>query len=206
MIIDAKGKQCPAPIIMTKKGIKAAAEGEKIEVIIDNDTSCLNLSNFLTEMKIEFSTQISNGETTITFYKGEGVVVRNDSSDEVCAIPEDDTTAITNYAIVIKSENMGVGDVELGSLLMRAFMATVCESELSLPKYVVLYNSGVKLAVEGNDIAIRLKELEDKGVEVIVCGTCADYYNLKQQIPQKNIGNMFKIVEALNKASKIIYP
>lgn len=205
MKIDTKGKQCPAPIIMTKKGIKSAQEGEKIEVILDNATSCLNLSNFLTEMKIEFTTENAVNETIITFYKGEGIVVKNDAGDEVCSV-SDNATDVSNYAIVIKSETMGEGDEELGTLLMRAFVSTVCESELSLPRYVVLYNSGVKLAVAGSDITVRLSELEQKGVEIIVCGTCADYYNLKDQISQHYIGNMFKIVEALNKVSKIVYP
>ncbi|MFI3267465.1 MAG: sulfurtransferase-like selenium metabolism protein YedF [Rikenellaceae bacterium] len=205
MIIDTKGKQCPIPIIMTKKGIKSAPEGEKIEVILDNDTSCLNLSNFLTEMKIQFNTKIVAGETIITFYKGEGVIVKNDASDEVCSVVNSDVS-MSNYAIVIKSETMGDGDVELGTLLMRAFVSTVCESELDLPKYVLLYNSGVKLAVDGSDIALRLKELEQKGVRIIVCGTCVDYYGLKQQVPQHYIGNMFKIVDTLNKVSKVIYP
>lgn len=204
MKIDARGKQCPAPIIMTKKGINSAKEGEQIVVLLDNDTSCSNLSNFLNELKIEYTLNYQNEYTSIVFFKGNNSKIAI-LGEEVCEVPNI-KSSISNYAVVLKTETMGEGDAELGKLLMRAYLSTICDGDLPLPKSVVMYNAGVKLAIQNSDTSLKLKELESRGVEIVACGTCVDFYELKGQISVGTIGNMYKINEILMQVSKVIYP
>ena len=42
--VNVMGKQCPIPVVMTKKVIDNAAVGDEIEILIDNETAVNNLS------------------------------------------------------------------------------------------------------------------------------------------------------------------
>lgn len=201
MKIDTRGKLCPIPIILTKKAINSANEGQKIEIILDNDIACNNLADFLKELKLEFTLNKQETLTTITLYKGNKQLEENEEIFcEVAPIKKE----LSDFAIVLKSETMGEGDEDLGRILIRAYLSTVCES--NLPEYIIIYNAGVKLALDGSDTAKYLKNLESKGVTIISCGACVSYYDLESQISIGQIGNMYKITEILSKISKVIYP
>ena len=45
--------------------------------------------------------------------------------------------------------------------------------------------------------------MEAQGVEILTCGTCLDYYGLKDKLAVGNVTNMYTIVEKLNNADKI---
>ena len=51
-----------------------------------------------------------------------------------------------------------------------------------------------------------LKNLEAQGVEILTCGTCLDYYGLKEKLQVGSVTNMYAIMEAMNRADKIIRP
>lgn len=42
--VDAMGKQCPIPVVMTKKILDKAEQGDEIQVLVDNETAVNNLS------------------------------------------------------------------------------------------------------------------------------------------------------------------
>lgn len=98
---------------------------------------------------------------------------------------------------------MGVGNEDLGKMLTRSFLNNLIKQD-SLPTHIVLYNSGVLLASDGRDTANALKELEKKGVEILMCGTCIDYYQLKDQLSLGRVSNMMAITSQLIHAVKII--
>ena len=75
-----------------------------------------------------------------------------------------------------------------------------------LPKSVLLYNGGVKLSTEGSDSIEDLKELEEKGVEILSCGTCLNFYNLQDKLKVGKVTNMYSIVEEMSGATNIIRP
>ena len=76
---------------------------------------------------------------------------------------------------------MGNGNDELGEVLMKGFIYTLTESK-PYPKSILLVNSGVKLSTENYDTIGNLKILEEAGVEILSCGTCLDYYGLKESL------------------------
>lgn len=195
--IDACGKLCPEPLMMTRRAIKAAAQGDTIEVITDNDTACQNIGSYLTEMKIAFTE--ANGHLSF--------IVGNHDAARLEMLPACPTKPMNNngYVVVLKSQEMGSEDANLGRLLMRAFLNTVAESD-KLPQTVIIYSGGIRLALVGTDTARSLAKLEEKKVEVIICGTCVDFYQLKESIKIGTISNMFVIVEKMANATNIVYP
>ena len=110
-----------------------------------------------------------------------------------------------NTVVVISSDRMGEGNDELGKVLIKGFIYAITQLE-TLPKTVIFYNGGATIPVEGSVSLEDLKNLEAQGVEIITCGTCLDYYNLKEKLAVGSVTNMYTIVEKMSKASCIIKP
>ena len=71
---------------------------------------------------------------------------------------------------------------------------------------MVFYNGGAKITCEGSDSLEDLKNLESQGVEIVTCGTCLDYYGMKDKLAVGTVTNMYDIVESMNHAGKIVKP
>jgi intracellular sulfur oxidation DsrE/DsrF family protein len=108
-----------------------------------------------------------------------------------------------SIVILIANDGMGKADLELQHRLMDIYLGLLVENEL-LPRAVCFYADGVKLVVDGSPVLGRLHELESKGVRLIVCRTCLDYYGLLAKVQVGIIGGMTDIVEAQWKAAKVI--
>ncbi len=204
--VDTCGRLCPQPLIMAKKAIKAAKEGDQIMLISDNDVAFANLQDYLKELKIEFISSWEGKQGTITFNIGVATETVNSAVDTVnaedfCTVP----TQLSTYVVVIKSQTMGCGDDDLGAILMRAFVNSLPEAD-KLPSSIIMYNAGVKLALKGADTLAALEQLIAKGVKVYACGTCLDFFDLKEELALGTITNMYKITELTTKASHVVYP
>lgn len=204
--IDTRGELCPTPLIMTKKAISGAALGEQFEILSDNDTAHCNLMSYLEELGIVATCSQHQGIFRITFATGSTTPIAADNSGvaQFC-VPSIATTQKKGYAMVFSSNVMGRGDDALGEILMRACINSLGELD-QLPGVIIMYNSGVKLAIAGSDTAASLLALHKRSVEIIVCGTCVDFYGLKDKIVVGTISNMYKINTVLSEATKIVYP
>jgi selenium metabolism protein YedF len=201
-IVDTRGKRCPTPIIETKKALKESTKGEIFRVLTDNKTSYLNVSRFLTDNKINFTVNESSGTWTFD--------VNNETGNGETTPAEDYCgTGVTiqsgGYAVAVTSELMGHGDDLLGKKLMRSFFVALSVME-ELPSVIVFYNSGVKLAVNDSDVIDLLKEIENKGVELILCGTCVDHFGTGNVTGVGKIGDMYQILQKLSAAGNVIRP
>jgi len=98
--------------------------------------------------------------------------------------------------ILIGSASLGAGNEELGGLILANFLRLVGERE-DLPKYIILWNDGVKVALQGSLWINHLKRLEDSGVDIISCRTCVEYFGIEDQIGVGRIGTMPQIQEIL---------
>mgnify|MGYP000875967393 CR=1 FL=1 len=107
--------------------------------------------------------------------------------------------------VVVSSDRMGSGNDELGKVLIKGFIFAVTQLD-ELPEQMLFYNGGAVLTCEGADTLEDLKNLEAQGVEILTCGTCLDYYGLKEKLQVGSVPNMYAIVEAMNRADKIIRP
>jgi len=202
-LVDAKGLACPEPVIRTKKALDAHNE---VTVLVDNATALENVkrlasvSGCATEVAEE-----PGGVFRIDIRKGQGGANACVAPPE-CACGEDASRAMAGPTIfVIASSAMGQGSDELGALLMKAFIHTTLDLE-HRPDMMILYNTGVKLAASGSGAADDLKALEEKGVKVLVCGTCVNFFELSGKLGAGTVSNMYDIAGALSTAGRIVRP
>ena len=188
--VNAIGEVCPKPVIMTKKALKEIESGG-VEVSVDNITSKENVEKMAKEMGHTFETREEGNIFVITITKS-GEKQENSSKEE-------------NIVISIGSDKMGEGEDELGKILIKGFIYALTEAE-TLPKTVLLYNKGVLLASTFEDTVKDLKVLEERGVEILSCGTCANFYHVQDQIKVGTLTNMYTILERQMKAAKVIKP
>ncbi len=202
-VIDTKGRLCPEPLILAKKAFATLNLGEQMEVVSDNDTSCSNLMRFLKDTNANPILTEEGNIFKILCTKGEGALIEKIIAEDYCEIPIKEK--ISNYVISISSDKMGQGDDELGKILIKAFINTIPEIN-KLPSTIVFYNAGVLLVQESFGLQEGLINLEQRGIKIIVCGTCVDYFGIKDKINVGQISNMYDIANALVGADKILTP
>jgi hypothetical protein len=98
---------------------------------------------------------------------------------------------------------MGDADQTLQHKLIGTYLKLLDEHNL-LPGAICFYTEGVRLAVEGSPVLEALGSLEKKGVRLILCSTCLNYYNLMDKVKLGIVGGMGDILEAQTRASKVI--
>lgn len=192
--VNAIGQTCPIPVIMTKNALKEITEGS-IEVSIDNKISKENIEKFSKEMGFSFTTREENGIFFIQINK----IINETSSNSSTSNDENNTI------MVIASDKMGDGETALGETLMKGFIYTLTEME-SLPKAILFYNKGVFLTASNETTIKDLRILEKRGVEILSCGACLNFYHLENNIAVGSITNMYNIIEKQMKANKVIRP
>ena len=185
--IDARGLECPQPVIMTKKALEEITTGEVV-AIVDNVTARENVSRLAANMNYPYEVEEKEGCFYIKIKKLEGLQHKDEDQE---------------FVVVITTDKLGAGDPELGRLLMKAYTYTLTETT-PFPKAVLFMNSGVKLTVEGSEVLENLQKLAERNIEIISCGTCLDFYKVKDQLKVGIIGNMYAIVEYMHKAAKVI--
>ena len=189
-VVDCRGLACPEPVVTTKKALDQIKEGNLI-VIVNNGVSCNNVERFA----------LSQGCTVEVEKKGEEyhLHIRKVRSAEA-------SKEIGGKVVVyVNSQFLGVGEDALGTLLMRAFLKTLAESETRLYRMIFI-NSGVRLTSEGSEVLESLRALSEKGVEVLSCGTCLDFYGLKEKVRVGIVSNMYDIAKTLMEADRLIRP
>ena len=196
--VNAMGDNCPIPVIKTKKAMQALTGPETIEVLVDNEVAVQNV----TKMAESSGGQVHSEKLGEAEYK---VTIGMQGAPEV----QEDTACIPDakgdLVVVVSSDRMGTGNDELGKVLIKGFIFAVTQLD-TLPKAMLFYNGGVTLTTEGSPALEDLKSLEAQGVEIMSCGTCLDYYGLKDKLVVGNVTNMYNIVETQAKAAKVIKP
>ena len=105
--------------------------------------------------------------------------------------------------ILITNNGMGKAEPALQQKLIAKYFELLMQNT-NLPAAICFYTEGVKLTVAGSPVLEQLKVLEAKGVRLIICSTCLDFYNLNGQTQVGIVGGMSDIIEAQTKAAKVI--
>ena len=103
----------------------------------------------------------------------------------------------------VPRETVGDGDPELGRSLMKMFFYTLSQSD-DLPAAVLFMNGGVKLPTQDEQVIEHLRTLANRGVELLVCGTCLNFYGIADQLKLGVASNMYDIVERMQRADKVL--
>ena len=202
-LVDAKGLACPEPVILTKKALDAHDE---VTVLVDNATALENVKRLASVSGCAVDvTEGSGGIFRIDIRKGQGSRSACDASPEWTHPPGAPHALPGPTILVIASGVMGHGNEELGALLMKAFIHTAIDLE-HRPDMMIFYNTGVKLAASDSGVVDDLKALEAKGVRILVCGTCVNFFELGGKIGAGIVSNMYDIAGALSTAGRIVKP
>jgi len=105
--------------------------------------------------------------------------------------------------ILITRNGMGDAEPALQQKLITTYFKLLDENEI-LPAVICFYTNGVHLAVQGSPVLDSLKSLEAKGVRLILCSTCLNYFNLINQVQVGIVGGMADIIEAQRRAGKVL--
>lgn len=114
-----------------------------------------------------------------------------------------DSNPLSTTVILITNEGMGKADLELQTKLVGTYLKLLVENNY-LPNAICFYTDGVKLVVNGSPVLDQLQQLEQKGVRLIICSTCLNYFGLIDKVQVGITGGMIDIVEAQAKATKVI--
>ena len=201
--VNGMGKTCPIPLIETKKAVKALTSPDTVEVMVDNNMAVKNITRFATDSGYKITTdKISDKEYKLTI---EVATIKTEDEKKY----ECDTCGATdntgNIVVAIGSDKMGCGDEKLGKNLMKAFIFSLSQAEVH-PKTMLFFNGGAHLTCEGSLSLEDLNNLKELGVKIFTCGTCLDFYGLKDKLKVGEVTNMYDIVSTMEGASLVIRP
>lgn len=184
--LDLRGLACPEPVVMTRRTL---LEGEReLQVQVDDANSAGNVERMARSLGAEVRVR----DAGAAFILDISVV-----GEAVAAPLEQDTT------FILASETVGHGEQELGHTLMKMFLNALADAPQP-PARLLLMNSGVKMVAEGTDFVPALSNLACLGTEILVCGTCLDYYGLREKMAVGTVSNMQEIAEAMASASNTV--
>ncbi len=195
MIVDARGKACPLPVVLANKALQDRQGAEELQVYVDNEIAVQNVQRMAATKGLNVAVTKQEDFFVLTIA---GEITSQEEAPVVC-------NPTGNTVVAITSATMGTGSEELGKLLMKGFIYALSQQE-QLPKTILFYNGGASIPTEGSVSLEDLKAMEAQGVEIYTCGTCLDFYGLKDKLAVGSVTNMYSIVELLSKATHIIRP
>jgi len=194
VLIDAAGKACPIPVIEAKKAL-SAPETQEISIKVDNIIAVQNLEKMAAGLTYSFSYE-EGGDSLYN------VKIKKDINSKEPEIPPKSVPG-KKLVILIGSDALGNGEPELGKALMKSFIYSLTELDTA-PMTAIFINRGAYLTAVGSNAAADIRILENKGTEVLTCGTCLNYYGLVDSLAAGSIADMFGIVERMAAADSII--
>lgn len=193
--IDNRGLNCPEPVLRTKRALSENPEG--LISIVNHEAARENVIRMA--KKEGFAARWEEKEGAFHIY----ITAGKNIPEEELAPASTRAGVLHDQIILIGTEQLGRGSEELGKLLMRNYLYTLT-ARSDFPKTIIFINSGVKLCMKGSPVIEELQVLQDKGTEVLVCGTCLDYYRLKEDLAAGSVSNMYEIADCLAAAARIL--
>jgi selenium metabolism protein YedF len=206
-LIDCRGLSCPEPVLRAKAALEQG--GGPFEILVDNEASKENVLRFgqSRNCRVESAT-LPGGFFRLIFlaedHEGAGPSVPFDEADYQCAVPGG-TPAGCNLVYVIASDCMGRGSDELGWALLQTYITTIKDVSPQ-PSRILFYNGGVKLVATAGKALEALQALEKKGVKILSCGTCLDFFKLAKNLQVGTTTNMYEIMDSMAGADRVVSP
>jgi selenium metabolism protein YedF len=185
--VDARGLYCPQPVILTKRAMDENP-GQDIITLVDNPAALENVCKLAKSQGYDYIVKNNGLENSIAMT----------GSCSECAEAAENKREI---AILVKSNLFGSGNDELGEILMKSFMYALTELSDNI-SHLIFMNGGVRLTTEGSPVLEHLQVLEESGVEILSCGTCLDFMQLKDKLKAGQVTNMYTAIETLTKSPK----
>ena len=201
-MIDCKGMACPLPVVNAKKASEGLNSGDVLTVLVDNEIAAQNLTRFAEHKGFGVSAEKKAEKEYAVIMRIAGGEAEPAREEEAACVMD---LRRKGMLVVLSANVMGTGDPKLGTSLMKAFVFALTKQD-HLPDTILCYNTGAYLTCEGADTLEDLKLLESEGVTILTCGTCLDFYGLKEKLAVGSVTNMYDIVERMENAAQIIRP
>jgi selenium metabolism protein YedF len=198
--VDARGLKCPMPLILTKRALLESEQDERLEILIDNETSLSNVSRFLRDHSMALQVVNEGGLFRLTVGKT-GTIGEETNAEEYCEVPQPEAGG---YLVCVQKPIVGDGADELGARLVQLFINTLPDIDRK-PTAIVFLNSSVFFTLADSPILEPLKKLEESGIQILVCGTCLDFFQKKDELAVGLVSNMYEILDRMSKAPKVLY-
>jgi len=198
--VDARGEACPIPVVKTKQAIQELHGSGIVETLVDNEIAVQNLAKMAGQKGYDVKSE-KQSDDCYRVLMTVGELKENDPEEKKScrSMPQG------SVVVAVGAGHMGEGSQELGEALLKGFLFALTMQE-TLPQTVLFYNGGAYLTCEGSDSLEDLKKLAEQGVEILTCGTCLDYYGLKDKLAVGGVTNMYDIVEKQMTASLVVKP
>lgn len=204
--INALGKACPMPVILTKRAMKEFPN-EDLKILVDNKIATQNLTKMADQLGFKTNVEQSGVSSYVVQLTKESTDVESFSQvieQESVLLEKETSSQKQPYIVSIHSEIIGNGSEELGSTLMKSFFFSLSEQE-QLPEKILFYNGGAKLTAKGSPILQDLQAMASDGVEILTCGICVEFFALEDKLMVGEATNMYRIVE-LQSSYKTVSP
>ena len=201
-ILDCKGMACPLPVVNAKKASEQLRAGDVLVVMVDNEIAVQNLSRFAEHKGFSVMAEKKAEKVYAVTMNISGTAADTAKKEEIACVMD---SRRKGMLVVLSGNVMGTGDARLGTSLMKAFIFALTKQD-QLPDTILCYNTGAYLTCQGADTLEDLKLLESEGVTILTCGTCLDFYGLKEKLAVGSVTNMYDIVERMENAAQIIKP
>ena len=193
---------CPLPVVNAKKASEDLRAGDMLTVLVDNEIAVQNLTRFAEHKGFGVSAEKKDEKEYAVIMTISGAAAEEVKEAEIACVMD---SRRKGMLVVLSGNQMGTGDPRLGTSLMKAFVFALTKQD-QLPDTILCYNTGAYLSCEGADTLEDLKLLESEGVTILTCGTCLDFYGLKEKLAVGTVTNMYDIVERMENAAQIIKP
>ena len=201
-IFDVRDLACPGPVLKLRGLLD---EGERsIQFHVADELCRSNVTRFAASRNVAAEVEpADDGSFIVTFTAGDDAPGARPGEDDllVCDLP----AASGPTVVQISAATMGVGDDELGSLLMRSFIKTQAQLD-DRPDAILFYNDGVKLCCSDSLLIDDLRALEASGIEIIACGTCLNFFELADRLEVGRVTDMLEIAGRLAAAGRVVRP
>jgi tRNA 2-thiouridine synthesizing protein A len=193
--IDARGLACPEPVVLTKKALDETAEGE-IRVLVDTENARDNVVRLAESQGCTATATETVGSFTVAIKKKAGAEHKTAAFSTTCSMPEGE------MVYLFDADHIG-SNRELGKVLINGFL----NAALSLPHKkccIILISGGVKLAVTGSYALEVMGKLKDYGFSILICGTCLDFFKIRDKVQVGTVSNALEIMGRMAGAAKVI--
>lgn len=199
MELHCEGLPCPKPVLRCKE-VLGGQRPERLTVFVDNEAARDNVRRFLASQGMTVAAVERQGAV----WRIEAVCDPAGQADPAPAPAEAACScAVPKHVVFVATDRIGHGDDELGARLMANFLATLPELGPALWR-VILVNAGVRLTTADSPVLDALRRLEAEGVEILVCGTCLDFFGLLAAKAVGQTTTMLDVVTSLQVADKVI--
>jgi selenium metabolism protein YedF len=201
--VNARGLACPEPVLLSKKALAEIEHGEVI-VYVDSDVAKENVARMAKHegCAVALKGHGKGGYELRLTINPSAKAAKTHEHGEIKTREAKNKAHAEGIVYLFDADFIGTNR-ELGKVLVNGFLNAITSLQ-QRKSTIVFISNGVKLTTKGSYVLEALTKLKDQGYEMLICGTCLDYFKIRDKVKVGTISNAVEIVESLTNAQKVI--